>query len=438
MKKINNIKYYRKIKNIFALFFIFNLCICNSFCFNIMSDGEKLIQEYDLLIISVDKFASDLSSLVNHKNLLGIPTILITIEDITSYEFDNIKGRDLQEKIKLFIKYAIEEWYIQYVLLIGDINLIPMRYVVYDNDDVTPTDFYYQDIYDENGYFSSWDTNQNNIFGEYNYSVGMIDYVDLNPDVKIGRFFCKNRIEVNTIVNKIISYELYSEKEPWFNNIILIGGDTEPNFGNINEGEFITEKIKHHMEFFNFQPIKIWTSVGTLIKSELIKEFTNGAGFICYSGHGYPWGLSTFQENSYERFTFNILDLWRVTNEMKLPIIFLSSGNTAWPDDTIFGIRYPSFAWSLVKKHNGGVIASIGSTRKAIGLITNEGKIFGHHLFMLYFFEAYDNGIKLSEMYDIAQKKLIEGNNQENTFILINIESFILIGDPSLKIGGYN
>jgi hypothetical protein len=58
---------------------------------------------YDMVIITPKKFSSALEPLKDHKTTYGIKTRLVSLETI----FDIFEGRDKQEQIKYFIKYAI-------------------------------------------------------------------------------------------------------------------------------------------------------------------------------------------------------------------------------------------------------------------------------------------------------------------------------------------
>ena len=80
---------------------------------------------------------------------------------------------------------------------------------------IFPSDFYYADIYDNNGNFSSWDSNNNSVFAEYHW-YGNTDEIDLKPDVYIGRLACTNEEQLNTCINKIIEYESSSSWSDWF------------------------------------------------------------------------------------------------------------------------------------------------------------------------------------------------------------------------------
>ena len=63
-------------------------------------------------------FSEDLQPLIDHKDSYGIETVLKTAEDISS----EYTGVDEPEKIKFFIKDAIEDWGIKYVLLVGGLK----------------------------------------------------------------------------------------------------------------------------------------------------------------------------------------------------------------------------------------------------------------------------------------------------------------------------
>ena len=105
------------------------LLICsNSFIFRVDSEYEQYkfpqnIELYDMLIITPDQFSHTLQSFIHHKNSVGILTYQKTLESI----YEEFQGRDKQEKIKFYIKHAIEEFEIKYVLLIGNINILPIR-----------------------------------------------------------------------------------------------------------------------------------------------------------------------------------------------------------------------------------------------------------------------------------------------------------------------
>jgi len=241
----------------------------------------------------------------------------------------------------------VENFGISYILFVGDVNLLPIRktYVEIDLpiDDVI-TDLYYADIYDSDGNFSSWDSNENGIFGEYivrnNRPHG--DIIDLYPDIITGRIPCSDESQLSLVIDKIIKYETDTYGQSWFNNFILMGGDTFPD-NDIVEGEMVTNIIGSHMENFGFTTEKLWTSLNTFKPRIINKVITKGAGFVSYSGHGYEQGFGTSPPRIERRIEYFSPYLIGMKNGDKLPIIFLDACSTTKLDFTIndLGEWYP-------------------------------------------------------------------------------------------------
>jgi hypothetical protein len=89
-------------------------------------------------------------------------------------------------------------------------------------------------------------------------------------------------------------------------------------------------------------------------------------------------------------------------------------------------------AWELLKHEHGGSIATIGGTRS--GTIVRHDPLSGFTgFFSIKFFESYGPGVTLSEMYNNAVISFIDDSWKN----CVTLQRFILLGDPSLKIGGY-
>jgi len=439
---------------------------------------------YDMVIISPSEYSDELQPLMNHKNSYEVKTIIKTTETI----YTEYQGVDETEKIKYFIKDAIENWGITNVLLVGSIDKLPIRttYAGFWGENDVLTDLYYADIYNDTGGFCSWDGNNNGIFGEVKHEHHQtydIDSLDLFPDVNIGRLACVDENEVNIIVDKIIHYETDTYGKNWFNNIVLCGGDTFPSH-NGNEGEMINNIVEGKMS--DFTPIKLWTSDDTFNARNLNNAVNNGAGFVDYSGHGYVDRMGTHPPNDESwKMYFNI-NLLGLLNGYKLPIVYFDACLTSKLDyDTsetsiynsrstdrfsnsflidlilkpiskilnLFLDNYKSkvisgvlnskdiitepkadneliscFSWNWMKMKNRGAIATIGATRTAYGGINDgAGKI------AIEFFSAYENSENLGQMMTESQNEYIIDVPGD----LFTVEEFLLLGDPSLKVGGY-
>ena len=116
------------------------------------------VDEYEFLILSPAPYVEELEELVDHKNNRGLNTLLVTLDDIYESQYFPVEGRDNPEKIKYFIKHAMETWGIKSVLLVGGAEAFPIRqthvYVEYfDVDEPYVSDLYYADIYNADGSF---------------------------------------------------------------------------------------------------------------------------------------------------------------------------------------------------------------------------------------------------------------------------------------------
>ena len=317
---------------------------------------------YDLLIISNKSFIETLKPFVEFKNISNITTKLVSLDDIPPI------SRDRQEDIKYFIKNAVENWGVKYVLLVGSLDEMPCRKVyiaearaIFMDQVSFISDLYYADIYDSNGNFSSWDSNGNNKFGEYKSWQGHpIDDVDLYPDVYLARIPCTNNEELNITIHKIIDYEKNSSNNnSWFKNIVLIGGDTfTEDISGIDEGEFITENIAGIMK--NFSTEKIWGSNGKLLHAMNINEAINkGAGFVIFEGHAGANSYRTHPHKTRNQWIpvewYRTYHIQALSNKNMLPIVTVDACNICR-----FSSNYTCFGWAFLSKPDGGSIGTIG------------------------------------------------------------------------------
>jgi hypothetical protein len=392
------------------------------------------IKDYDFLIVCPSEFSDELQPLVEHKNnVMNVKTMLANLEDIPSV------GRDKAEDLKYYIKDAIENFGIKFVLLVGDANRIPVRYV-YVNDDVETcfvSDLYFADIYDENGNFSSWDTNDNNFFGEFNHN-GNTDDLDLYPDVYIGRLSCVNEKEVTSVVDKIISYEVErAYTKDWFNRIILCGGDTAPGDENgVDEGEYANQAILKVMD--GFEDVKIWASNKKLYyASNIDNAFNEGAGFVDFSGHGNPTVWATHPHNNEDLWIptpggYRRDDVSRLSNGEKLPIVVISACSCSKFDE-----EENCFGWSFISNENGGGIATLGNT--GLGWIyTGKYVTYGLvGLMELNSFRAYslDEAKSFGELWGNALQRYINSKGRNaDAYDHKTIMEWQPLGDPTLTI----
>jgi len=428
-------------------------------------------KSYDLLIISPGTYTSTLQPLVDHKNSFGVKTKLVTLDEVYDSEVAFWYGRDNPEKIKYFIKSAIEEWNISYVMLVGNFRQMPIRYVY--NDEPSEgfsepnfiSELYYADIYDQNGNFSSWDTNNNGVFGEWKGEEAQDRDIDLYPDVYVGRLAARNSLELNVVVNKIITYETNTYDQDWFKKIVVVAGDTYPDgyydFPTpFNEGEENAKTVLSYLP--GFENTSLFTSDGTLKgPRDVIKTINQGCGFLFFDGHASPMSWSTHKPNNdvwvdgLSTFTMN-----RLINYKKLPVCVVGGCHNMQFDVNLFNLLknpiksyyYSTWApecwgWKLTSKIGGGSIATIGCS--GLGMTKEDKSTLegaSDYLDSQFFYEYGINGTEMlgkvwgNAITNYLDKYPIDWNTRSGwdfAYDAKTVQQWVLMGDPSLKIGGY-
>ena len=274
------------------------------------------------------------------------------------------------------------------------------------------SDLYYADVYRYNissqtYEFEDWDSNGNNIFAEGDIAFGeeYVEDMDLAPDVYLGRLPCRNKFEVRTVVNKIVRYEKTSHwGETWFKRMISIGGKTFDMYNGQPDGEYLCNYTLDLMSDIIDEPIRVFASNNNSggprpTPKDIVKVFSEGAGFVHFEGHGNPWVWNTiWADAEYDNSNpgnwtggITIYDFMKLKNHDKLPIVVvggchnalfnvtikktLKEGITSFlniflpPDAELpyyywsYGVPVPEcFSWRLVSKPYGGAIASTGCT----------------------------------------------------------------------------
>ena len=427
-------------------------------------DGENIC---DLIVICPREFVDDLEPLKQHKEKMGIKTKIVSLNKVYTVGFD---GRDNPEKIKIFIRERYNDWNISYVLLVGDYKKIPVRYV-FNADRWHPypescfiSELYYADLYDEFGNFQDWDTNKNGVFGEWIGDIAEDPDIDLRPDVCVGRLACKNKIEVRTMVRKIIRYETTTYGKQWFNRIVAIAGDTyhdkyydfpTPEL----EGEEHSKRILENMS--GFETIELFISNGNFSSPfDVIRAFMKGAGFISMTGHGNPKTWSSHPPNSSEWINgLNLLSIMFLFNFNKLPIVVAGSCHNgqfdvnlrnyiSHPEEAkMYGIgAYECTAWKLTRKIGGGAIATVANTATGLSKEDKESQEGAGDYIDLQFFLEYNNGSDiLGDCWAGSINRYLDAfpvdwntpAAYDFTYDAKTVQQWTLFGDPSLKIGGY-
>jgi hypothetical protein len=417
--------------------------------------------QYDMVIITPKEFEGVVQKLADHKNAHNIKTTVKTTQEI----YKEYNGSDKPEQIKYFIKDAIEKFQIRYVLLFGGMKgqslkwYIPVRYVLLDDGtnrySTYLSDLYYSDIYKNGNEFEDWDSNGDGIFAEWGK-----DTFDLYPDICIGRLPCRNIIEAWIVVKKIINYENNAFGKSWSNKMIAVGGDTFPDYPGY-EGEDTCEVAISYMDGFEIN--RLFTSTGAITSTnDLINAVNQGCGFILTRGKGGQDRLRMVNLDGNEFIALNNKNIPKLKNRNMYPICVLGECIHCKIDVSIFNIfklirEEPNYfdqdcifeciAWRLVNKFNGGAIAVLSNSNLCYGDtgdknqngIPDDAERFGG-LLAVEVFRLYgeENITTLGEIHFQTINNYVSNFPvKTNKFDCKSVQEWILIGDPSLKIGGY-
>lgn len=440
----------------------------NAFNASLTVDSGIPTEAFDLLILTPEEFVDALEPLKEHKDRTGIATAIVTLEEIER----QYTGGDQPERVKRCIDDYRKGAGIVYVMLVGDCDRFPVRYVkAYNTEWGTkwyPSDLYYADLYDEAYDFDDWDNNGNGIYGEMdfdgfaeqNLTKLNLDGINMYPDVMVGRVPSSTADEVATYVEKVIDYEFEAHNANWFERALwLVDGD----FGDADKKDrldgylpdFTIVKPYEDPDWFSHADIRDY-------RAGVINDTVNeGVGFVNYFGHGSPlaWSWVFDQQQGWT-------DVTNLTNTDRLPVVFAvscytgrfyfdngisscipadyyrSADDTEWsstakvanrPEPMAIqpsGYDRESFAEEFLVKHRQGAVAYVGCV---------DPMEYGGQDLDKYFFEAYSVGWKppkLGYMWYYALRQWMDNVDLWSYYAYIHMHKVMLFGDPSLRVGG--
>lgn len=418
-------------------------------------DNNSLISQWEnpnieMLIISPDNsnFINKLIPLAEWKNNKGVRTEILS--NYSAYE-----GRDDAEKIRNMIKEYYVKHNIRWVLLAGDTDIIPIRYVYnpdvvvvageseYSNwdDEDKPTDFYYASLE------GTWDEDGDDIYGESPvYNDNEIDEIDWTPEVYVGRFPASNALELQIMVNKTINYEKNPLNGTWMNQMLLAGGIS--SFSPPEDESRLTQFIWQNytlgnMRFThlnrstsNFHPLipTLPNIQRELNHSSFTYEIDVGYSTIIIAAHGDPTIINDASGSTFFTNT-NALK----TNNINMPSLFYADACTT----SSYDMGDNSIGERLIIQNDTGAIGYIGALRVTWYLEgdtdlekLNRGNA---KLFWQQFFEEkkyqqgkalYDSKVEyLNSDYFTSLEKSFEKEWQRK-----NVLTYNLLGDPEIDI----
>jgi hypothetical protein len=259
-----------------------------------------------LLIVAPNSFHGTLKPFVEHKKRL-LPAEIVSLEAVLK----NAKGADDAEKLKRYLYNRWKADRIGYVLLVGDAEVIPVRYyTLVDLGDWAkasggltygPSDLYYSDLARKDGSFDGWNANKDSknghlyavlkrIEGKDPVNVDQIDYL---PDVAVGRWPVHTIAQLEAVVAKTIAYEnhVLADDLPAIRRTAFVNVSRDYS----DDRELMDDWGKKLETVSGWRPVRRYfkdakrgDNTPPPSEDEIVKVLESGVGMIFHSGHGTP------------------------------------------------------------------------------------------------------------------------------------------------------
>ncbi len=247
----------------------------------------------DLVIVCDPDHSAIFETLAEFKTSMGLATV---VRDLDWSRANYPQGADLQETIRFFLQDAYEKWGINYVILAGDTDIVPARFVhsyFKDPPEDIPAELYYASL------DGNWNANGNQWFGESTYGGNVGDSVDIVADVNLGRLPVDDLATAQLMVDKIIAYSStpdtsYTRNMSFYAEVLF-----PSNWSITDPVEWITRNGADYAEFVydNYVPGQIdvmrfyetyWLYPGSVpeTRESVLDDLENRAHHTHHIGHG--------------------------------------------------------------------------------------------------------------------------------------------------------
>jgi hypothetical protein len=281
--------------------------------------------DYDYVIITQPSWVSAFQPLADWKTQKGVPAAIVTTDWI--YNSGGYSGTNVQ-RIKAFVQDAYTVWGTIYILLGGDINVVPchMRTFSGVDPDPVPNDAYYAD------FDSDWMCEVN---------IGRASVT--GPGSGTG--------QIGTFINKIMTYET----NPPLTNYAKKAGFFGFDLDDITDAEQCKITIKNTFIPASWTTTTVYDSQGGNHFTNVINALNAGQNLVNHADHSNNDCMGTGYVN-HDLLMYSA-DMDALTNANK-QTIFYSMGC----DPAAFDVSN-CIAEHFVRNNNGGGIAFIGNSR---------------------------------------------------------------------------
>ena len=376
------------------------------------------------LIITNNTLAASFQVLANYRTARGMPTVVATREYIAA-NYRN--GADIQETMRMYIRDAYTKWGVQYVLLGGDSDVLPPRYIdnsLYPPNAYTsiPCDLYFACL------DGNWNADGDAWFGQPAKYDLPGDSVDFAAEVYVGRAPVSSAADAATFVQKVINYESLPAGTAWpsrtlFAAEVLFPEDYKPGDMILLDGaSYANEQVTTLIQpCTTLQSLRMYQTDALyprdlpLTRASLIDTLNTGNyGIVNQIGHGYFFNMSVGDAN------FMTTDADNLANGTHQFLMFGLNCASAAFDNSCLMERF-------VQNADGGAVCAIGSSREAFPTAANSYQ----QEFFRNFYCVGEH--RLGRLQALSRLPWL-ANTSDNYLDRWTYENYTLLGDPALAL----
>jgi hypothetical protein len=333
------------------------------------------------LIIATDALVDSVKPLVELKDKQGLKTEVVKLSEITT-------DKD-PAKIKERIQAAYTASAIEYVLLVGDVDDLPM-YKYPANPEEWGSEPVGSDIW-----------------------YGLLAGDDLLAEVSVGRIAAKTPWEAAIHVAKTVAWQTGDVNADWRKRVALVAHEQDYPRKYTEASEAVRTR-RYRPGLIEFKKLYGGEKATT---PQLLEAINGGVGILAYRGHGSEYAWAEWNGEDFGGANEGI------SNGAMTPVVFSIACLNA-----SMGYDKPTNAEQWVLNAKGGAVAFLGATQPSWTV--------PNHDFERYIFQAImDEGITaIGPLVNRASAALLAQYGGKND-AAENTKMYLWLGDPSLEVG---
>ena len=376
------------------------------------------------LIVTTEELAPEFQRLADHRTAMGLPAEVVTREWISA---NYRQGIDFQETLRGFLQDAYARWGLEYLLIGGDTDVIPTRFVrssfyPFGGHTDIPTDLYYAAL------DGNWGADGDGWLGEpYVNETNPGDDADMAPELGVGRAPVRNPNMVSDFVDKVLAYESAPATAAWANRVlfaseVLFPSPWDPGDPITLDGAQYSDNLIGNVvdACSGLEPLRMYETDqlfprdAALSREAFIDSLNTGHyGQVNQFGHGHFFNMSMGDAN------FTVSDADALTNPNSFLLFAVNCASGAF-DVSCLMERF-------VENPDGGAIISVGAAREAF-----PSNSFGYQT--AFYENLLCDDLRRPADALIAARLQYINNTNRNTVDRWTQQNLVMIGDPALSV----